>query len=298
MSKSKHRQCLGKPNYWQNAEINSIAFTSVQMQCQRLATNRFVWSNLPPTCNARFLEQTLFCFGVACFARSEEGEWYTLQVAQTGLPNIYGEIEEWTARSFNSELSIDCNLENGVIAYDNNARMPIWQDIMLKSADIAHIEQTRRVNLAQQRTPYVLTAPQDKELELTNFYKQLAGGETAILGYPELRENIKVDVVNTEVPLIAAELDVARRNVWNEYFMAIGIEHLEFEKKERMIEEEAAGSTHPTSLILSDFYAPRLKAAKEMQERFKQNITVEINYNVLQEMQEQLGEDSVGAEDE
>lgn len=291
MSKSKHRQCFGKPNYWQNAEINSVAFNSIQTQCRRLATNRFVWHNLPNSCDARFLEQTLFNFGVACFARDDDGVWYTLQVAQTGTPNIYGNIEEWTARSVNSEVTIECNDSNGVIVYDSNVRLPIWHDIMLKSADIAHIEQTRRVNLAQQRTPYIITAPQDKELELTNFYKQIAGGETAILGYPELRQNIEVSVVNTEVPLIAEQLDVARRNVWNEFYMAIGVEHLTFEKKERMVEEEAQGNAHPTSLILSDFYQPRQDAAQKMREQFGLDIEVEINYNVINEMQEQIAVD-------
>lgn len=53
------------------AELNNATFLNYFHRLERIATARFEWTNLPNSCDERYLEQCLFAFGSASFLYDE-----------------------------------------------------------------------------------------------------------------------------------------------------------------------------------------------------------------------------------
>lgn len=266
-------------NYWQSSAFNQRVFAKNLDWIESLAINRFRWVGLPKSCDPRFLEQTLLRYGMAtiCHEKNMPDAWLTLQAAQTGRYNMYGVPVEWQAMGYDGVTNFGCTEDNGVIVYDTSSRVPNWNAMEIYARKLTHYERTEDINLTHQQTPWVLTAPSEKKQELVNFYKQVAGGEPAILGDDSLRQAITVNAVKTDVEFIVPTLNVAKQNLWSEIYRFLGIEHLAFEKGERMIQEEARGNAAPTTIKLMDSLTARRKACDELNQRFGLNVEVFFN---------------------
>lgn len=286
MGKNRRNRTRGcdwfSANWWQSANVNNRIYQKNLNWIISLAQNRFRWVGLPDTCNVRFLEQALLTNGMAtiCHDKNAPDIWLSLMVAFQDVPNMYGDPTAWTGRGINGQTEIPVNWDNGAIIYDNMSQLPKWDAFQLLARKLTHYEMVENANLAHQMTPYLITAPQEKKLELTNFYKQLSGGEPAILGDDSLRETIHVEAINTHVPFIGAELTSGKQTVINEVYRLLGIEHLAFEKRERLTESESTQNNAPVSLILLDSLKARRMACDYLNKKFNLNIQVVFNKDI------------------
>ena len=115
-------------------------------------------------------------------------------------------------------------------------------------------------------------------MELVNIYKQIEGGEPAIMGDGNLYELVdKLKAIDTGVPLIVEDLARAKQNVFNDALLYLGIPHLSFEKGERMIEDEARANSAPTEIMLMNCLKARRDACDKLNMRFGLNISVYLN---------------------
>lgn len=115
-------------------------------------------------------------------------------------------------------------------------------------------------------------------MELVNIYKQIEGGEPAIMGDGNLYELVdKLKAIDTGVPLIVEDLARAKQNVFNDALLYLGIPHLAFEKGERMIEDEARANSAPTEIMLMNCLKARRDACDKLNMRFGLNISVYLN---------------------
>lgn len=282
---AKRRRTKRNANYWQSADMNSAAYQTNLQWITELAMNRFRWVGLPDTCDERFLEQTLLTNGMATIAHPEgfDDVWMSLMVDTTsGELNAYGTYTSWEAFGMDSpsKTRFACTWDNGALVFDNRAQMSPWLAINMFAAKLAHYARTEDVNLTHQNTPWLLTAPQEKQLELVNVYKQAQGGEPAILADDSLRDYMKVSAISTGVPYIANDLHIGMMNVWNDVYRFLGIDHLAFEKGERMIEEEAKGNSTPTTIKLMNCLKARRDAAEYLNAHFGLNIQVVFNDDI------------------
>ena len=266
-------------NFWQSADYNQRVYLKHLEWIMALAINRFKWVNLPDTCNARFLEQTLLKSGIATIAHDTNTPdvWLSLMVTGMNSYNMYGEPINWRAQGLQGETSFDCNWENGAIIYDNNSFSNPWNAIQLFARKLTHYERTEDVNLTHQQTPWVFTAPEEKKLELVNLLKQVAGGEPAVIGNHHLMENIKYEVLSTNTPYLGAELAIGKENVYREIYRFLGISYMQFEKNERMVEQEVTANSAPTTIKRLDALDARRKAATYLNDKFGLNIEVVFN---------------------
>lgn len=277
--KNKNERWFGD-NYFQSADFNQRTFIKNLKWLESLALNRFRWVGLPDTCDARFLEQLLLRYGFATIAHPKEAPdvWYSIQAVNQSKLNVYGLPSEWLAQGFNGETRFEVDSSNGVLVYNSQSRVCPWNYLELFARNLTHYEMTERINLMHQQRPFVLVAPQEKKLELTNIFKQIAGGEPAILGdetFGSIAE--RVTSIDTKVPFICNELNIAKRNVINEAMEYLGIPHLAFEKGERMIEDEARADSAATETALLDCLNSRRIAAQELSKLLDSEVNVYFN---------------------
>ena len=301
MSKSrKMRRCnnFKLDSYWQTSDYNSALFMMYRQQIIKLAMNRFKWINLPPTCNERYLEMTLLFQGIAtiAFPSRQRGTFYSTQVAQMSPPNVYDNPTKWLSVG-NNGWRFKCSNSNGVIVWDNRARYPLMQMVDMWARELVDIRRTKQLNRMHVKTPYLIKCSPEQEQQAENIYKQMAGGEPAIITTTGI-ENIDIDVIKTDVPYLGEELTAEEINTWQQIYQMLGIENLTF-KAERMVQDEVNKRDEPSDLMALDGLNCRREACEQLNNRFgdyleapatciwaKDNISQ--NFNFMSNIKEQL----------
>lgn len=267
--------------FWETANYNFRTFQKNLDMLLALAVNRFRWTGLPDTCDARYLEKTLHRNGIATLSHMSGQEtpvFTTLQALPNGEYNMYGLPTRWRAVGYDGLTDYEVTDENGELCYYSYSRVAPWNALEIYARKMAHYERTEDVNLTQQMRPFIGVAPQEKKMELVNLLKQVEGGEPAILGdegLSNLVDNVKV--LDTKVPLITEELARSHQNVFNQALLYLGIPHLAFEKGERMIEDEARANTAPTNVMLLDCLQARREFCEKVNAKFGLDVHVYFN---------------------
>ena len=275
---------LNSDMYWQSPSFSNRMYTMYRNQILSLALTRFEWHNLPPTCNARFLEWTLLTQGQATisFPKSQPGTFYSTQVAWNSAPNLYDNPSAWESIG-NNGWRFGAGPTQGVVVWDNLLRAPILDAIDLMARELTDLSRTEQINRLHQKTPYLITGPQDKKIDLTNLWKQIAGGEPAVIGTDGLSQ-IEVKAISTEVPFLASEIDAALQNCWTRIYQLLGIDSLPF-KQERQVEDEIISQQTPSSVQALGFLAARREACEVLNSRFEQYLEEPITVTMREDWQ-------------
>lgn len=257
----------GNMETWQSASLNNRLYHYYIDVITKMAVSRFRWLNLPPSCDERYLELTLVHQGMAsiAFPKSMPGTFLTLQCAPLGKPDMYDRAIRWYAIGTNG-TRYRCDRQQGVVAYDNETRYPLMDGIELYANELAHIRITRRVNRMHQQIPFILTGPQERRQDMVNLFKQVAGGEPAVIGTSDLQQ-IEYQALQTGVTFLGEELAVDEQNVWGRVYTMLGIKNTTM-KQERQTEDEIRAQENPASLVAASALSERRKVADELNSRF------------------------------
>lgn len=261
------RADYGNWEYWQSASTNQRTYLYYVDIITKMALSRFRWINLPDTCDERYLEMTLVTQGIAsiAFPRKMEGTFLSLQCAQQGRPNMYDRPIRWLAIGQNGSR-YSCDAKNGVVVFDNETRYPLMDGIRLYANELTHLRLTRRMNRMHQQIPFILTGPQERRQDMVNLFKQVAGGEPAILATDDIQQ-IGYEAMSTGVEFIGEQLAVDEQNIWSRIYTMLGLTNTTM-KQERMTEDEIRAQKAPSELVLESCLIERRKAARELNERF------------------------------
>ena len=281
-NRQRNRSCgcgFWQDNFWQSSNFNQRTYYAYLDELLSLAVNRFRWVGLPDTCDQRFLETQLTMKGMAtiCHAKNAPDIWQSLICSPQSPFDAYGNPTKWRASGYN-QTDYEVDLSNGEIIYNSYTRCNVWNALEIFARKMAHYSRTEDINLTHQHKPWLLVAPQEKKIELVNIYKQIEGGEPAIMGDSNLYDLVdKFKAIDTGVPLIVEDLARAKQNVFNDALLYLGIPHLAFEKGERMIEDEARANSAPTEIMLMNCLKARRDACDKLNMRFGLNINVYLN---------------------
>lgn len=275
MSKKKNRKPTGfyGDNYWQNADWNQRVFIAYRQWIMTLAMNRCKWINLPSTCDERYLEFTLLRNGMASIAHPKNmpGVFFSTMVNANGKWNVYDTPTHWQSIG-NNGWRFSASPKTGVLVYENRMRMPTYSQIEFFARRLTALDRVEDINMDQQKHPWLITAPREKVNDAKQVYKQIAGGEPAIIGKPEL-SNINIEAINTQVPYIGKELTDKKLALWDEIYNFLGISHVG-QKSERLTSEEVSASNEPSNMMALDVLNARRDAAKKLNDRFGLDIHV------------------------
>lgn len=294
--KNKKATCNAGELYWQSPSYTNRLYSMYINQIIGMAMNRFKWVNLPATCDERFLEYTLLFQGVATIAypKSKPGMFFSTQIANTGKINIYDNPTKWRSIGNNGwNFNVYPNV-NGVLVYDNRLRVPVMERIYLLTRELVDVVRTKQINRMHCKVPYVIKCLQEQQQQAVNLYKQIAGYEPAIITTTGF-ESIDVDVIDTNVQFLGAELTAEEMNIWNRIYSALGIRNTTY-KAERMIEDEVKTYEEPADLVALDGLTCRREAAMRLNQRFADYLEAPIdvvwrkdnatdNYNALHDIE-------------
>lgn len=271
----KRRKTYKNTMYWQSAGYNTQLFESFRAQILNLALSRFKWLNLPPTCDERFLEWTLLVNGIATIARpAGMDSFFSTQASTLGYFNVYDNPTCWESFG-NNGWRFKVNADNGVLIYDNLARQPMLPILDIYARELVDVIRTKQLNRQHQKIPFIIHGPESKELDMLNLYKQVDGGEPAVIADDGIQA-VSFEALATGVEFIGDKLQDEFENVWKMIYTALGIKSMDV-KGERQSIDEVRAIANPTEMNALSPIRARRQACEKLNERFEPFISEPIN---------------------
>ena len=268
----KHRKkreqlgpCVHGPNqtYNQSVHFNTLDYTFYLNWLIDLAMNRFKYEGLPDTVDMYYFERQLLLSGratIATRADLPEPVWVSVKAIEMGDYNIYGRPVKWWAEGWGGER-FEVTPNNGVFFYENvsyyNTTQPLFLGLQRIARKLANYSRTEDINLFQQRMPWFIEADSKSKASAEQVLRQVAEGQPAVFARKGFTEAVPITKYDLNVPLLSEELQVAMNNTFALAFRFLGIDHLPFQKSERMISEETHGNAAPTRTKLMNELSAR-----------------------------------------
>ena len=242
-----------------------------------LALNVFQFKNMDPFIDMSRVNYSLLCNGsIAFFKDDVTGNLLALPYTPVGSLDIYGRPQAIRVIPYFGAYNRTLYKKNKefVIMYDNEARLPLYPQIIASAERLALIKRTIDINISQQSTNRIWTAPEDKIATLKGLLEQVDSKVNTIVGYDGLDINEINSILNI-APFVADKLNDAKKEEWSEFLEMIGITSSVTQKKERLITDEVFTSMGGTIASRFNRYESRRKAIKEINETFGTDIEVE-----------------------
>ena len=267
--------------------LNNATAIDYYDRLMMLATSIFTWKGLDDIAGfgaSRFLEQSLFRFGKACFVKDEELGYMVTNVNPSGkLNNYYLPVRvEAFAPGYNKQYAFD----DVVYIMNNELQKPTSSTIALFSNRLYNIERTMDVNLNAQKTPVLIEGDKNSLLTLKNLYMQYDGNVPVIYANKTYDISTKLNVLKTDSPYVVDKLEIHKHELWNDALTFLGINNANTDKKERLIVSEAESNNDLINYYLNCFYKTRKQACDLINERYGLNIEIELNKEVIKLLNE------------
>ena len=262
--------------------INDRTMIDYLDRLRMLATSLFTWKNLDKyagTGASRFLEQSLYEQGRACFVKDEKLGYLALKVNPSDKLNIYmlpTKVNAWSL-GYNKEFEFD----DIVYIMNNEIQKPTLASLELFAYRLYETERTIDVNLQAQKTPILIEGDTKTILTLKNVYMQYSGNTPFIFGNKQFDISNKLNVLKTDAPYLIDKLDVHKHQIFNDALTVLGIDNANTDKKERLIVNEVESNEQLVTYYLNCWYKTRKKACDEINEKFGLDIEIELNKEVI-----------------
>lgn len=213
-----------------------------------MCMNRYHWTGLPEEIDPRFLEMTLFSQGLSVFFWDEEfSRYFALRGAGFGTPNMYNNPTEFIVYG-NTMVNKTMKSDLCVPIWNNYLRTGDTDIVSVYACRLAEIDTTTEIDLIHMRVPVLLTADTNERKSVMDAYKQLAEGNpmiaevSSVTGMGTLQDKIGSISTGINKDYLPNVME-AKVKTWNEALTLLGIMNVNSSKKERMVVEEASGSS-------------------------------------------------------
>lgn len=247
-----------------------------------MCMNRYKWTGLPEEIDARYLEMTLFSQGLSVFYWDDEySRYFAMRGAGLGTPNMYSNPTEFIVygnASFNKTVSG----EECVPIWNNYLRTGDTDIVSVYARRLAEIDTTVEIDLMHMRVPVLLTADTNERKSVLDAYKQLAEGRPMIAevnsaaGLGTLQDKIGSISTGIDKDYLPHAMD-AKVKTWNEALTLLGIMNVNSAKKERMVVEEASGSSGQVLAMRAVNLQSREWAAEWINAKYGLNVDITWN---------------------
>lgn len=282
-------QQIDRP-FWSSAKMNNATFLQYYNRLTDLCISQFEWTNLPPTCDARFLELALFADGMAVFFKDEILGYLTLQCMIGGPLDVYRIPiirRAYASNGYNMEL----DNTNSVIVFNNSLHINSLLDIEMYARRLYEIQRAIDINVKGQKTPKILCCDENQRLTLVNLLKKYEGNEPFIFGKKGL--NQLIESVDISSPYVADKLQVLKQLVWDEAMTYLGIANTNTSKRERLNTAEVASGMGDVEAQRFTRLAERERACDKINAMFGLNVGVRYR-QVIANMEEKMVDEITG----
>lgn len=262
--------------------INNRTMIDYLDRFRMLATSLFTWENLDKyagTGASRFLEQSLYENGRACFVKDDELGYLALKVNPSDKLNVYmlpTRVMAWSI-GYNKDYDFD----DVVYIMNNELMKPTMAIMELFATRMYETERTIDNNLIAQKTPILIEGDTKTILTLKNVYMQYSGNTPFIFGNKQFDISNKLNVLKTDAPYLIDKLDLHKHQIFNEALTVLGINNANMDKKERLITDEVESNDQLINYYLNCFYKTRKKACDEINEKYGLDIKIVLNKEAI-----------------
>ena len=268
---------------------NNATYIDYLNRLRLLATSLFTWENLDEVAGfgaSRFLEQSLFNNGRACFVKDDELGFMVLKVNPSDKLNVYNLPTRVMAWSIGYEKNYD--FDDVVYIMNNELQLPTSQTINLIAYRLYETERTIDTNLIAQKTPILIEGDTKTILTLKNVYMQYSGNTPFIFGNKQFDISNKLNVLKTDAPYLIDKLTIHKHELWNEALTYLGIDNANTDKKERLITDEVESNNDLINFYLNCFYKTRKQACELINEKFLKDSDVKISISLNKDVADLL----------
>ena len=266
--------------------INNRTMIDYLDRLRMLATSLFTWKGLDDiagTGASRFLEQSLYDNGRACFVKDDELGYLALKVNPSDKLNVYNlptRVNAWSI-GYNKIYDFD----DIVYIMNNELQKPTVASLELFAYRLYDTERIIDTNLNAMRTPVLIEGDTKTILTLKNVYMQYTGNTPFIFGNKQFDISNKLNVLKTDAPYLVDKLDIHKHQIFNDALTVLGIENANTDKKERLITNEVESNEQLVNYYLNCWYKTRKKACDEINEKFLKDsdtkIEIVLNKDVM-----------------
>lgn len=214
-------------------------FTKWYFDIQQLYSSVFAYTGMPLIVDMAQVEQWLMYRGSVAFFIDELIGPLILPYTTQGSLNQYGNPTTIRAYGMNG-YQIYLNPDQYVIIYDNNMKISNINALRQYAIRLSQTDKVIDVNIAAQRTPVLLTAQNEGQLNsLKLAYRKMATGQPVIAEIGNT-VNAGVNALNTGAPMVFNELQNYKLNLLAEVLTFCGIPNKGDPKRERLITTEVS----------------------------------------------------------
>ena len=265
----------------ETAMLNDLTYIEIMNRLKRLATSIFEWVNLPDSMDSRFLELTLFEKGQACLlyddmlgflnTATSGGQYLNVYDLPTEL-NCYANAYHTTRKTFTGigeTPPLELASEYGIFVMNNYDRTPTRMHLEVFAYRLYEVEQTMFTNVRNQKFPLLILMNDKQRLTMQNLYNQYAGNYPVILGDKSEIDLKNIQVMNTNSPYVVDKLSQYKKEIWNEILTYLGVNNIDIQKKERLIQGESNANNELINYNLQASLYPRKLACKQFNKLFR-----------------------------
>ena len=252
--------------------LNDLTFRVIYEKYKLIALNAFKWDGLPDGMEERHIERQLFDHGKAIFFRDPAMSYMCLETqAQNGF-NVYGDPLRYTA--FGVGYCETYDADDVVIIENNKLRLATDPFIMFYANKLTEAERTMDVNVKANKTPIIILCDDKDVLSFKTIFNQIDGNVPAI--YADRSMNIDaITGLDMKVKFLGNDLMEYKKSVENELLTFLGQNNTPFEKKERLITDEANSNNQLIESFFDLQFEARQRACEEINKKFGLSVTVE-----------------------
>lgn len=255
-----------------NSQMSNLqTYRMYRRQLVSLASNVFLFRNLPELIDKRYMNNLLLLNGAIAFFYDETLE-SVICLPYTNIlkKDVYGRPTSIIVHGENGYQRV-LKKDEFVIMYDNNSYTTIYPDILQYSERLGLCERVCDVNISQQKTPRMWRTNQNQLKSVEDTLNEIDGLVEKVVSYKNLDLN-EIQCILNPAPFVADKIDDHMEKKWAEFYRLIGIASLTEQKKERVITDEIAVSQGGTVASRFNRYEPRLDAIEKINKKWGLNI--------------------------
>lgn len=257
--------------------INEMTFNGYYSRLKLLAMTMFEWENLPESVSERYLEKTLFEMGRALFFEDSELGYLCLRCAYSDMLNVYEEPTKYQAYSINYSKIYDAN--DCVLVRNNYLSSPTDQIVRQYAWRLYNAERAMDLNINAQKTPVLITCPDNLRMSMKNLYMKYDGNEPFIFAFKNYDKDC-IQVVKTDAPVLTQQLTAYKQTIWQEALSYLGIGTANMQKTERLNIPETVLGNASASMSANTMLKTRLEACDLINKKYNLNIGVKLRENI------------------
>lgn len=267
------------------AILNDKTYIDFMQRLKNVAVSMFEWINLPSSMSERYLEECLYYNGQAVMFKDKEYGFINTKCSSSGKLNIYGLPVELNCYSFsyNTVRTLYTGLKdekaeetNCILVMNNWDRIPTEYSMQLFAYRLYLAQRSIDVNIQAQRTPIMILTSDKQRLTMRNLYLQYDGNEPFIFGDKNLIDNDMIKAIKTDAPYVEDKISAYKKEILNEALSFLGINNINVEKKERLVEDEANANNEYVNLNLMSRLIPRKEACNKFNELFNPDNKIDV----------------------